>query len=132
MAALFGAIVWMSSLGGGDFQRLRPTPDRRLCWRCHDACCHSHGHGDDVLRHYSGRLVQNPHLHCRRSGDGMVLGLSFMVAAHWILQNKPPQIVDKWFRKLQLLSAAAYSLGMGQRRAKDDGHRRRRTLHRRS
>src|ERR1700732_1630578 len=44
---------------------------------------------------------------------GMVLGLTFMVAAHWILQNKPPQIVDKWFRKLQLLSAAAYSLGHG-------------------
>src|ERR1039458_8977643 len=44
---------------------------------------------------------------------GMVLGLSFMVAAHWILQNKPPQMVDKWFRKLQLLSAAAYSRGHG-------------------
>ena len=44
---------------------------------------------------------------------GMVLGLIFMIAAHWILQNKPPQTVDKWFRKLQLLSAAAYSLGHG-------------------
>jgi len=44
---------------------------------------------------------------------GMVLGLLFFVAAHWILQNKPPQTVDKWFRKLQLLSAAAYSLGHG-------------------
>src|SRR5438045_9080522 len=44
---------------------------------------------------------------------GMVLGLLFMIAAHWILQNKPPQLVDKWFRKLQLLSAAAYSLGHG-------------------
>src|SRR5205807_4267488 len=30
---------------------------------------------------------------------GMVLGLTFMIAAHWILQNKPPQLVDKWFRK---------------------------------
>src|ERR1700756_3958758 len=44
---------------------------------------------------------------------GMFLGLVFMVAAHWILQNKAPQTVDKWFRKLQLLSAAAYSLGHG-------------------
>ena len=44
---------------------------------------------------------------------GMFLGLLFMIAAHWILQNKPPQTVDKWFRKLQLLSAAAYSLGHG-------------------
>lgn len=44
---------------------------------------------------------------------GMILGLSFYIAAHWILQNQPPQTVDKWFRKLQLLSAAAYSLGHG-------------------
>lgn len=44
---------------------------------------------------------------------GMFLGLLFLVAAHWVLQNKPPQTVDKWFRKLQLLSAAAYSLGHG-------------------
>ncbi len=44
---------------------------------------------------------------------GMALGLAFFIAAHWILQNKPPQTVDKWFRKLQLLSAAAYSLGHG-------------------
>jgi len=44
---------------------------------------------------------------------GMVLGLVFMIAAHWILQNKAPQTVDRWFRKLQLLSAAAYSLGHG-------------------
>lgn len=44
---------------------------------------------------------------------GMILGLAFYIAAHWILQNKPPQTVDKWFRKLQLLSAAGYSLGHG-------------------
>src|SRR5947209_500392 len=41
---------------------------------------------------------------------GMVRGLVFLVAAHWILQVQPPQTVDRWFRKLQLLSAAAYSL----------------------
>ena len=44
---------------------------------------------------------------------GVLLGLLFMTAAYWILQHKPPQQVDKWFRKLQLLSAAAYSLGHG-------------------
>lgn len=44
---------------------------------------------------------------------GLFLSLVFFIAAHWILQNKPPQTVDKWFRKLQLLSAAAYSLGHG-------------------
>jgi PiT family inorganic phosphate transporter len=44
---------------------------------------------------------------------GVFLGLVFMTAAYWILQHRPPQQVDRWFRKLQLLSAAAYSLGHG-------------------
>ena len=44
---------------------------------------------------------------------GLVLGLSLQIAVYWILRNKPPQRIDVWFRKLQLLSAAAYSLGHG-------------------
>ena len=44
---------------------------------------------------------------------GLVLALLFMTAAFWLLQNKAPQRIDAWFRKLQLLSAAAYSLGHG-------------------
>jgi hypothetical protein len=44
---------------------------------------------------------------------GFVLGFTFMVAVYWIFQNKAPRQVDTWFRKLQLLSAAAYSLGTG-------------------
>lgn len=44
---------------------------------------------------------------------GLVLGWVFMVLMYWALRNKAPQQVDKWFRKLQLLSAAAYSLGHG-------------------
>jgi PiT family inorganic phosphate transporter len=44
---------------------------------------------------------------------GLVLGFSFMVAIFWLLRDKPPQKIDVWFRKLQLLSAAAYSLGHG-------------------
>ncbi len=44
---------------------------------------------------------------------GLVMGLAFMVAVLWLLRRKAPQQVDKWFRKLQLLSAAAYSLGHG-------------------
>ena len=44
---------------------------------------------------------------------GLILGFSFMVAIFWLLRNKPPQRIDAWFRKLQLLSAAAYSLGHG-------------------
>jgi inorganic phosphate transporter, PiT family len=44
---------------------------------------------------------------------GLVIGWVVMVAIYWIFQHKPPQTVDKWFRKLQLVSAACYSLGHG-------------------
>lgn len=44
---------------------------------------------------------------------GLVLALILMVAVFWLLRNKAPQRIDVWFRKLQLLSAAAYSLGHG-------------------
>lgn len=44
---------------------------------------------------------------------GLVLGFTFMVAVFWLLRNKSPRRIDAWFRKLQLLSAAAYSLGHG-------------------
>jgi PiT family inorganic phosphate transporter len=44
---------------------------------------------------------------------GLALGFGLMVAVFWLLRNKAPQKIDVWFRKLQLLSAAAYSLGHG-------------------
>jgi PiT family inorganic phosphate transporter len=44
---------------------------------------------------------------------GLVFALFFSWASHWLLRNRTPGQVDKWFRKLQLLSAAAYSLGHG-------------------
>jgi len=44
---------------------------------------------------------------------GLVLSFGFMIAMYWIFQNRTPLKVDTWFRKLQLLSAAAYSLGHG-------------------
>jgi inorganic phosphate transporter, PiT family len=44
---------------------------------------------------------------------GMVLGFMLMVAFMWIFRHFSPARVDRWFRRLQLLSAAAYSLGHG-------------------
>ncbi|MBI2677725.1 MAG: inorganic phosphate transporter [Candidatus Koribacter versatilis] len=44
---------------------------------------------------------------------GFILGLGMMVAVSWIFKSSSPRNVDTWFRKLQLLSAAAYSLGHG-------------------
>jgi inorganic phosphate transporter, PiT family len=46
-------------------------------------------------------------------GIGFVLGFLFMVATLWIFRDFAPSRVDRWFRKLQLVSAAAYSLGHG-------------------
>ncbi len=44
---------------------------------------------------------------------GFVLGFLLMVSIMWILRGFAPSRVDRYFRKLQLLSAAAYSLGHG-------------------
>jgi PiT family inorganic phosphate transporter len=44
---------------------------------------------------------------------GMVLGFTLMVLLQWVFQRTSPGRVDSWFRRLQLLSAAAYSLGHG-------------------
>jgi inorganic phosphate transporter, PiT family len=44
---------------------------------------------------------------------GMVLGFTIMLTTMWIFRGFSPGRVDRWFRRLQLLSAAAYSLGHG-------------------
>jgi inorganic phosphate transporter, PiT family len=44
---------------------------------------------------------------------GLILGLLFKIIATWIIYKKTPQVIDKWSRRLQLVSAALYSLGHG-------------------
>jgi PiT family inorganic phosphate transporter len=44
---------------------------------------------------------------------GLVLGWTFMIGMYWLLRHRAPRQVDTWFRKLQLLSAAMYSIGHG-------------------
>src|SRR5687768_7257303 len=44
---------------------------------------------------------------------GMTLGFALMVALMWTFSGTAPGRVDHWFRRLQLVSAAAYSLGHG-------------------
>ncbi|MGP1609077.1 MAG: anion permease [Burkholderiales bacterium] len=44
---------------------------------------------------------------------GFLLAGLMMVAVSWICRRTTPARVDRWFRRLQLLSAAAYSLGHG-------------------
>ena len=44
---------------------------------------------------------------------GFLLGLLMMVATGWTFRRAHPRQVDRWFRRLQLVSAAAFSLGHG-------------------
>ena len=44
---------------------------------------------------------------------GFVLGSLMVVAVAWICRRATPSRVDGWFRRLQLVSAGAYSLGHG-------------------
>lgn len=44
---------------------------------------------------------------------GLVAGIIVMAATSWLVRRQPPRRVDKWFRRLQLLSAAAFSFSHG-------------------
>jgi inorganic phosphate transporter, PiT family len=44
---------------------------------------------------------------------GFVLGSLIMLIVSWVCVRSTPRKVDTWFRRLQLLSAASYSLGHG-------------------
>ena len=44
---------------------------------------------------------------------GFMLGSMMMILVAWIFRRSTPSRVDRWFRRLQLVSAGAYSLGHG-------------------
>ena len=44
---------------------------------------------------------------------GFLLGSIMMVLVSWTFRRATPSRVDRWFRRLQLISAGAYSLGHG-------------------
>ncbi|HEX5093592.1 MAG TPA: anion permease [Burkholderiales bacterium] len=44
---------------------------------------------------------------------GMVFGALLMLAVSWLFVRATPSRVDRWFRRLQLVSASLYSLGHG-------------------
>ena len=44
---------------------------------------------------------------------GMIFGAAIMLAVSWLFFRQTPRRVDKWFRRLQLVSSAAYSMGHG-------------------
>jgi PiT family inorganic phosphate transporter len=44
---------------------------------------------------------------------GLAMGALIMLSVSWICFRQTPRRVDRWFRRLQLFSSAAYSLGHG-------------------
>ena len=44
---------------------------------------------------------------------GFILGSTMMLLVSWIFVRSQPRNVDRWFRRLQLVSASMYSLGHG-------------------
>ena len=44
---------------------------------------------------------------------GFLLGSLMMLLVSWVFVRSTPSHIDKWFRRLQLVSAGAYSLGHG-------------------
>ncbi|HZR70700.1 MAG TPA: inorganic phosphate transporter [Burkholderiales bacterium] len=44
---------------------------------------------------------------------GFVLAVALMIAVSWIFHRSTPKRVDRWFRYLQFVSAAFYSIGHG-------------------
>ena len=44
---------------------------------------------------------------------GFVLGVALMLLVSWAWARSTPRRVDRWFRRLQLISAALYSIGHG-------------------
>ncbi len=44
---------------------------------------------------------------------GFTLGILMMVIVGWLFRRAHPRNIDAWFRRMQLVSAAAYSLGHG-------------------
>jgi PiT family inorganic phosphate transporter len=44
---------------------------------------------------------------------GFVLGITLTIAVAWMARTQTPRRIDRWFRRLQFVSAGLYSLGHG-------------------
>src|SRR6202167_100247 len=60
-----------------------------------------HGWGKPIVFIFIGPMI------------GMVCGIFVTVLTSWIVRRQAPQKIDRWFRRLQLRSAAAFSFSHG-------------------
>jgi PiT family inorganic phosphate transporter len=108
-AGLFGAIVWdLITWYGG-----LPTSSSHalVAGFAGAAMMHMRSFGDDAVN--LGELGKIGAFILVAPVLGMAIGWLFMVVTYWICRSMPPSKISHVFRKLQLVSAAAYSLGHG-------------------
>ena len=105
-AGLIGAIVWdLITWYFGLADQLVARADRRLRRRG--------GRQGRLGRDHRVRVDEDADLHRPRAPHRHGARLPDHAATMWIFHGFSPGRVDRWFRRLQLLSAAAYSLGHG-------------------
>jgi inorganic phosphate transporter, PiT family len=106
LAGLFGAIAWnLVTLVLG----LSSSSSHALMGGYGGAAVAKAGFGALVLRGWTAPwlfIFISPII-------GTVVGIAVSATTSWIVRKQRPLKVDRWFRRLQLLSAAAYSLGHG-------------------
>lgn len=106
LAGLFGAIVWDLITW---YYGLPTSSSHALIGGYAGAAVAKAGFGAVIIGGWTMTLVfivLAPML-------GMVLGMTLMAATYWVFRRFAPSRVDFVFRRLQLVSAALYSLGHG-------------------
>jgi PiT family inorganic phosphate transporter len=107
-AGLLGAIVWnLITWYGG----LPSSSSHALLGGFGGAAIVHAGTWNNVL--YTTKVVATVEFIVIAPLIGLVLGLCFVILLMWVFRRVAPMKVDRWFRRAQLVSAAAYSLGHG-------------------
>ncbi len=106
MAGLIGAIVWDLITW---YYGLPTSSSHALIGGYAGAAVAKAGTGALVVGGWTNTLI----FIVLAPAIGLTLGFSLMVSLYWVFRNFAPSRVDYWFRKLQLVSAALYSLGHG-------------------
>src|SRR5258706_14862346 len=107
-AGLFGAIVWnLITWYGG----IPSSSSHALLGGFGGAAIVHAGQWDGVLQ--TAKVVLTVEFIVIAPLVGLVLGLFFVFIVMWVFRKASPIKMDRWFRRVQLWTAAAYSLGHG-------------------
>ena len=107
-AGLLGAIIWNLITW---YVGLPSSSSHALLGGFGGAAIVSAGKWAGVL--YTAKVVATVEFIVIAPMIGLGLGLFFVTVLMWLLRRTAPAKVDRWFRRAQLVSAAAYSFGHG-------------------